>query len=79
MLLDRALAAVLVAIALSTGAASASEPVPTQEAKPATDVPAKAKPQRGGISCTSGFACPIISVPIRDVPPTSSRPSSTRP
>jgi hypothetical protein len=72
----RPLAAALVVTALSVGAVLAQEPGGGSEPKPAPNVqPSKDRPELKGISCTHGVACPIISVPIPDVPLDPTKPT----
>ena len=76
----RPLAVALVAVALSIGSVGAQEPDRGSQPKPAPIVPpSKGNQELKGISCTRGIACPIISVPIPDVPLAPNKPAEPRP
>jgi hypothetical protein len=56
------------------GTAAAQEP--RADPKPAQSTPPKDKPESKGIDCRHGIACPIISIPIPDVPLDTPKPSA---
>jgi hypothetical protein len=60
--------AAFVVVAFSVGDAGAQEPVQVPNPKPVPSAPSNDKPKSNGINCTHGIACPIISVPVPDVP-----------
>ena len=72
-------AAAFVVVALSTGDVGAQEPVQVPNPKPAPSAPSNDKPKLNGINCTHGIACPIISVPVPDVPLDTTKPPPPRP
>ena len=74
----RLLAAGLIMVALCVGSAAAQEPSRSQ-GKPPPSAPSNEKPKLEGIKCTYGVACPIIGIPVPDVPLETIKPSPPRP
>jgi len=75
----RYLAAALVMIASCGGGADAQKPSQSPGPKAPPSTPANEKPKLEGINCTYGIACPIISIPVPDVPLGTIKPSPARP
>jgi hypothetical protein len=66
--------AALIIVAACMGTAAAQEP--SADPKPAQSTSSKDKPEPKGIDCRHGIACPIISIPIPDVPLDTPKPSA---
>ena len=66
--------AALAIVASCIGTAAAQEP--SADPKPAQSTSSKDKPEPKGIDCRHGIACPIISIPIPDVPLDTPKPSA---
>jgi hypothetical protein len=73
----RYLAAGLVMVASCVGGAAAQSQSPGP--KPPPGRPSNERPKLEGINCTYGIACPIISIPVPDVPLETIKPSPPRP
>lgn len=75
----RPLAAVIVMVAACVGGGAAQGHGQGPGPKPPSDVTANEKPKLEGINCTYGIACPIISIPVPEVPSEAIKPSPPRP
>jgi hypothetical protein len=79
MLSFRYFAAGLIMAVTYVGGAAAQEPSRSPGPKAPPSASSIDKPKLEGINCTYGIACPIISIPVPDVPLETIKPCPPRP
>ena len=71
-------AGLVMAVSCVAGAAG-QEPSQSPDPKAPPSAPSNEKSKLKGIHCTYGIACPIVSIPVPDVPLELIKPSPPRP
>jgi hypothetical protein len=69
----------LILAALCVAGAAAQEPSQRPAPTPPSSAPSNETLKLEGINCTYGIACPIVSIPVPDVPLETIKPSPLRP